>query len=114
MAADKIDFPDVGEMLTNYMKVHRIRETGLSRYIGKNHRFIYENKTKSSLQVKALWEICLGLEHNFFEEIARKLPVSYSVDGVADTSKDDEIIALKRKLEIAEAERDILVKAAAK
>lgn len=105
--------PDIGEMLRVHLKEHRIKQNGLSRYMGKFPLFIYISKKKKTLQTDALWDICHGLEYNFFEDIARALPDAFK-SATTTNLKDTEIAALKAELEKVTIERDLLVKLAGK
>ena len=102
--------PHVGAMLATYVKEHRIHLTGLSRYIGKDKRFAFDTLQKQTIQTASLWQVSYGLQHNFFEDIARQLPQHFTVTTpLPGADKDAEIAALKAEVARLQGEKALLM-----
>lgn len=102
---------NIGALLYDYLKKKRIHKSVLARILTVNDSTLRYYQKKQHFNTGILELLCHGLKHNFFQDIADAFPESYTVTKEPDTSKEEEITALKRQIEILEAEKEILLKA---
>lgn len=102
---------NTGELLKKYFLEHRIRKAALARAINRNKNMVLKYQKQSTIQVAILWEISVALKHNFFADIASKLPPDFTTYALPDNSLQEKIMDLETKLKLTEAERDVLLKA---
>ena len=101
--------PDSGKMLTLYFKQKRTRKSLLSRLMNISLTSLNYYTRQSSIHTNILWNMSLLLKHNFFAEFAAALPVEFSSSVPIDTTKDEKITQLERRIEILEAEKAVLI-----
>lgn len=100
----------VGQLIGAYLNKERIYKSSLARAIGvTDSQILYYQKSKD-LKPSTILKISNALKHNFFADLAAQLPTTYTTDAPKDTSKDEEIAQLKRRIEILEAQVEVLRK----
>ncbi|MCU7618859.1 hypothetical protein NZ698_16890 [Chryseobacterium sp. PBS4-4] len=99
----------IGQVLKAHIDRNKISKSALARYIGKDPGVILHYQKRESLQLSVLWELSLAVKHNFFSDIASKLPTEFSTDVPKDQSKDIRISELEREIEILKAEKNMLL-----
>ena len=100
--------PSVGNLLANYIEKNRIYKSSLARKMNRSDSTILQFTKQQSVQSSILWEISHALKHNFFADLAAQLPADYTTDAPQDTIKDETIAQLKRRIEILEAQVEVL------
>ena len=103
-----------GELLKVYFEAHRTRKSALARKLNRHKSTVLAFQKNSTIQTAVLWEICYALEHNFFEDIASKLPTTFTTNAPVKLDLEEKIIALETELAQTRTERDILLKAIGK
>jgi len=97
-----------GQLLKSYFKSRRIHKSALARNLNRNIGTLLNYQKNSTIQVAILWEISQVLKHNFFDDIACKLPPEFSSDAPVQTLQSERIVELEEELRIVKAERDVL------
>ena len=100
----------IGQILSDYLKKHRIFKSALARSIGVSDAQILYYQKSVDLKPSILLKISHALKHNFFADLAAQLPETYTTDAPQDHTKDEEITQLKRRIEILEAQLEVLRK----
>jgi len=100
---------NTGELLLAYYNRRRIYKTVLSQKTGIDYQTILKHLKSKTIRVDALLKISTVLEHNFLMDIAAQLPKTYTTDAPVDTTAINEIEALKEKIKLLEAEKQILL-----
>ncbi|REG90789.1 hypothetical protein [Flavobacterium aquicola] len=98
-----------GELLSAYCDRERIFKSGLARKTGIGYQSLLKYLKSENISVNTLLKLSEGLEHNFLMDIAVKLPKNYSTDAPTDQTAADKIQALERKIELLEAEKQVLL-----
>jgi plasmid maintenance system antidote protein VapI len=101
---------NTGELLTHYYKNHRTRKNALARHLGRNPATIQEYEKNTTIQTAILWEISMVLKHNFFLDIACKLPSDFSTYAPNNDANELKIADLEAQIKTLTTERDILLK----
>lgn len=83
-----------GVLLTNIIKKKHISNTELGKLIDRIPLSVKKYTVKSTLQTAVLAEICHALQHNFFSDMADKLPQHFS----KNQPETDKILAEKDAL----------------
>ncbi|MES2575234.1 MAG: hypothetical protein V4572_09850 [Bacteroidota bacterium] len=99
----------VGEMLSEYYNRRRIYKSVLARKTGMGYHSILKQRKAKTLRVDILLKISEVLEHNFLMDIAAQLPKHYTTNAPIDTTEANEIEALKEKIKLLEAEKQVLI-----
>ena len=99
----------IGEILTNYYNRKRIYKSALARKTGIDYQSIIKHQKAKTLRIDTLLRISEGLEHNFLMDIAVQLPKTYTTDAPIDATAANEIEALKAKIKLLEAEKQLLL-----
>jgi DNA-binding Xre family transcriptional regulator len=99
----------IGELLTAYYNRKRIYKSVLARKTGMDYQTILKQQKSKTINVDALLKISAVLEHNFLMDIAVQLPKTYTTDAAVDPTTTNEIEALKKKIELLEAEKQLLL-----
>jgi len=107
---------DTGTMLNYYLAKNRVSKSKLGRAINRTGISILRYTENSSIQTGILIDICYALKHNFFQDIADRLPADFTVSKVPEEDKllptwQAEIAELKERIKILEAEKAILLEA---
>jgi hypothetical protein len=100
--------PDVGKMLREYVRVHRIRQSGLSRVMSIRQNTLWKYWKRPSLQLSVLWQMSLALKYNFIADLADKLPADLPRANTPGVNERATIAELEKKLEDVTRERDLL------
>ncbi len=70
--------PDLGKMLTNYIKTNRKYKSGIANWLGIKRSSVQAYLKKPDMKVSTLWRLCHVLNYNFFEEITAQLPPEFT------------------------------------
>jgi len=100
---------NTGELLAEYYNRKRIYKSVLARKTGIGYQTILQQRKEKTLQVDALVKISEVLEHNFFMDIAVQFPKNFTTNAPIDQTTADKIEALERKIELLEAEKQVLI-----
>ncbi len=100
-----------GQLLKTFFKARRIHKNALARKLNRHIGTLVTFQKNSSIQTAILWEISHVLKHNFFADIACRLPVEFTTDAPVHTEQSERIVALEEELKLTKAERDVLLKA---
>jgi hypothetical protein len=98
-----------GELLSAYCTRNRIYKSALARKTGIDYQSLLKYLKSATLRLDVLLKFSEGLEHNFLMDIAVQLPKSYTTDAPIDRTTADKIEALERKIELLEAEKQVLI-----
>lgn len=104
--------PHVGDMIATVFKNRRIRKAALSRMLGVAPSGVTGYVLRSTMQTDTLWKLSHALKHNFFADIASRLPADFASYVTPDTTKDDEIAQLKEEVARLKIEVAVLEKVA--
>ena len=94
--------------------IHKKRavNASMARDLGIRSSSLEQLLRGSDCKVSRLVAISHSLKHNFFADLARSFPEQYTVlnseAASAQTSKDEEILRLKHRIEILEAQVEVL------
>lgn len=100
----------IGERISNVIQAKKASKAALSRALGVYPSSVERRLKLDSVQVSVLAEYAVHLQHNFFADLAARLPTDYTTDAPQDTTKDETIAQLKRRIEILEAQVEVLRK----
>ena len=98
-----------GELLSAYCTRNRIYKSALARKTGIDYQSLIKYLKSKTLRLDILLKLSEGLEHNFLMDIAVQHPKSYTTDAPIDQTTVDKIEALERKIELLEAEKQVLI-----
>ena len=98
-----------GELLSAYCTRKRIFKSGLARKTGIGYQSLLKYLKSETLPLDTLLKLSEGLEHNFLMDIAVQLPKTYTTDVPIDQTTANKIEALERKIELLEAEKQVLL-----
>lgn len=98
----------VGKLLQEYIKENNVSKAALSRALGLNAANFEVRLKQSWFRTDVLWEISHLLQHNFFDEIATKLPKDFPTNKETDKTKDKLIANLELEIKMLKRERDML------
>ncbi|WP_133242654.1 hypothetical protein [Flavobacterium psychrotolerans] len=98
-----------GELFRNYFSKNKISKSALAKKIGMPYSNLLRYTVTRNKPLETMLKICVGLEHNFFQDIAAKLPSHYTTDVPKDTAAIVEIESLKGKIRILESEKELLL-----
>lgn len=98
----------IGKLVSGYIAKNKISKAALSRALNIAPSNLEVRLRKEKMPTDFLLKISQLLKHNFFADIAETLPAAFSTTTI-DTSKDEEIAALKTEMAIIERERNLLL-----
>ncbi|PKB15194.1 helix-turn-helix domain-containing protein [Flavobacterium sp. 5] len=98
-----------GELLTAYCTRKRIYKSALARKTGIDYQSLIKYLKSETLRLDILLKLSEGLSHNFIMDIAVQLPANYTTDAPIDQTAANKIEALERKIELLEAEKQVLI-----
>jgi transcriptional regulator with XRE-family HTH domain len=98
-----------GELLTAYCTRNRIYKSALARKTGIGYQSLIKYLKSETLPLNTLLKLSEGLQHNFLMDIAVQLPKTYTTDAPIDAIATNEIEALKEKIKLLEAEKQLLL-----
>src|SRR5690242_14649918 len=106
---------DTGNILNAFLVKHKIPKSFLGDKIGRNGLGVLAFVRNSSIQTGILIEICHALKHNFFRDIADRLPEDFTKtelkDGRLITEKDQIIALLEEENKVLSIQNDLMKKA---
>jgi hypothetical protein len=98
-----------GEIIKQYINKNKIYKSALARTMNRTSpTSIIQYQKGKTMQATTLLEFSNALKHNFFMDVALLLPASYSSNVKVDTTKDEEIVSLKKRIELLEAQNEVL------
>lgn len=102
-----------GVMLNNMLKEKNVSNPELGKLIGRIPLSVKQYRQKGTLQTAVLAEICHALQHNFFSDMADKLP-QYFTKNQPNTDKiiaeKDALIAqLKEENKVLKIRNEVLI-----
>ncbi|MGL2965635.1 hypothetical protein [Flavobacterium sp. XGLA_31] len=102
-----------GVLLTKVTKEKHISNPELGKLIGRIPLSVKQYKQKGTMQTAVLAEICHALKHNFFSDMADKLPQHFTknqpnTDAILK-EKDDLIAQLQEENRILKIRNEILL-----
>ena len=101
--------PHIGKLFREYVKENRIYQSALARVLGKTQSVLLRYRYRESLQCYLLWELSVGLKHNFFMDVAAQLPDTYSTNAPDPTLElKAQLAAVQKELKTVTRERDLL------
>ncbi len=83
---------NTGKLIDDFITKKRIFKSDLGRDINRNGLSILAYTRNSSVQTGILIDLCHALKHNFFRDIADKLPEDFTI------SQQDKLISEKDQL----------------
>ncbi len=105
---------DTGRMLQNFITKNRYTKAELGRNINRNSISVAQYLQNSSIQTGILIDICYGVNHNFFQDIANKLPESFSINKSSNESsenlKNQLIEQLREENKVLRIQNELLIK----
>ena len=105
------DLIHTGDLLSRYYKDLGTKKSALARDLNRRPETIYKYQKNATIQTAILWEISVALKHNFFKDIACRLPAEFtSYESVAPI-ETDKVVDLEQQILKLTIERDILLKA---
>ena len=99
---EDLPLPPLGKMLKTYFKKNRTRKSSLARIMGKTPDSVMRYQRQSNMFCKTLWQLCLGLNHNFFADLAAQLPPDFT------TNAPDQTLPLQERIAALEEENKLL------
>lgn len=102
-----------GVMLNTYLKAKHISNPVLGKLIGRIPLSVKQYRQKSTMQTAVLAEICHATKHNFFSDMADKLPQDFTrnqpnADKIL-AEKDALIAQLQEENKVLKIQNDLLV-----
>ncbi len=92
---------DTGKLLHDFIEKNKITKATLGNDIKRNGLAILRYTRNCSIQTGILIDICYALEHNFFKDIADKLPENFT-----KTKPDDLTAIIEKDLLIAQLQEE--------
>ena len=89
--------PDSGKMLTDYFSNHSVILSKLAKQLKWETSSLRRYLNTDTMQIKALWDLSIALNHNFIAEQAAKLPVEFISDK--EKALQSQIDDLQKQLE---------------
>ena len=105
----KISF-NTGQILFDYLERNNIYRIGLAKKMGIDVQQIFYAVKKKSMDSQKLTDFSHALEHNFFMDMAAKMPEAYTSNSGIFKKKNEEIAALKERVKELEAENAVLLR----
>lgn len=75
MQQNDTEMPHIGAIIANFLEIRAITRTECAQKMGVTPSQISKYLQRYSLPAETLWKFCLRLEHNFFADLQRSLPV---------------------------------------
>ncbi|WP_410004748.1 hypothetical protein [Aequorivita nionensis] len=99
---EDLPLPPLGKLLKTYFKKNRTRKSSLARIMGKTPDSVMRYQRQDNLYCKTLWQLSLGLNHNFFMDLAAQLPPNFT------TNAPDPTLPLQERIAALEEENKLL------
>lgn len=100
--------PNMGKLLKQVMDKRRISSASLARQMNKNRSGVYKYDKRASLQLRVVWQLCRVLKHNFFADLAARLPTDYATNLPPGASAMDQIAKLQAENRDLKLQLDLL------
>jgi len=91
--------PHAGQLVARVFKARKISKAFLSRLLGVRPSVIIGYTQSESMRVSTLWHLSQALRHNFFADIAARLPSDFATNVSPDTRDADRIAELEKEVE---------------
>ena len=98
----EVPMPSLGVWLKHYFKKNRTRKNSLAKIMGKSDNSIMRYQNQDNLSCSILWELSLGLNHNFFQDLAAQLPPEFT------TNAPDPTLPCQERIAVLEEENKLL------
>ncbi|AFL81779.1 hypothetical protein Aeqsu_2319 [Aequorivita sublithincola DSM 14238] len=98
----EVPMPPLGAMLKAYFKQNRTRKGSLAKVMGKSSNSVMRYQRQNNFSCSILWELSLGLNHNFFADLAAQLPQDFT------TKAPDPTLPLQERLAELEEQNKLL------
>jgi DNA-binding Xre family transcriptional regulator len=95
-----------GVLLNKFMKEKHISNQELAKKIGRIPLSVSQYRKKDTMQTAVLAEICHALQHNFFSDMADKLPLHFTTN---EPKKDALIQQLQEENKVLKIQNDLLL-----
>jgi|MesohylFT_1024984.scaffolds.fasta_scaffold62439_2 hypothetical protein len=102
--------PSTGKLLVSYFDRKRINRAALSRKLNLSIGSVLNYQKNDTIQSALLWDISVALNHNFFMDLAVKMPKEFTTEADLYTEKNKKIAELEQEILILKVERDLLLK----
>jgi DNA-binding Xre family transcriptional regulator len=105
---------DTGKIIGDYIQKNKISKTELGREIDRKGISILNYTRNISIQTGILLEICFAVKHNFFSDIASRLPDDFTKSDPKDQGiifeKDTLIAQLQEENKVLKIQNELLMK----
>jgi len=98
---------NVGEMIARHISENNISKAALARALKLDASGIEYRVKRKDCPASFLLVVSHELKHNFFADIARELPDTYT-GGEKASGKEEEIASLKQEIEFLKREKELL------
>lgn len=102
--------PSTGKILSTYFEENRTRRAALARILNLNISSILEYQKNDTIQTAILWDLSSALKHNFFMDMAMKMPKEFTTNEDIFLEKNEQIAQLEQEIIILKTEKEILLK----
>lgn len=92
-------YPSLGPLIKSVFQKRRIRKSALSRVLGVTPAMITKMQNAETMTTDRLWYLSMALRHNFFTDIASKLPADFATNAPRDTTAEERIAELEKEVE---------------
>ena len=99
---------NVGQLLQRVIQEKKLVKSLVARKTQRKPTGFQQFIKQKSTQASILWELCHAMRHNLFADLAQELPKEFTRLHPEDTSKDEEIARLRHRIEILEAQLEVL------
>ena len=101
----------VGQLIKTYIDTKRIAKSAVARKIGKADNDMLRYQKSVSLKSEVLLMLSHALQHNFFADIAARLPAHYTTDAPVEAFNIHRITELELQVKLLQAEKAVLLEA---
>ena len=101
---------DMGQVIKQVIKQKGLAKSLIARKMRRKDSSILQFTKQKTMQVSIVQEFCYAMKHNLFADLAHELPKEFTCLHPQDTTKDEEITQLKRRIELLEAQVEVLRK----
>jgi hypothetical protein len=96
----------IGSMIKGFIDKRLLQRTAVAKKLDFYNTAIYGYEKRKSIHTDTLLNFCDAVQHNFFMDIALKLPKTYTQNEFSD--KDLEIENLKKQIEKLQNQNDLM------
>src|SRR5690606_22016393 len=97
----EMSIPALLPLIQTFFNQRRTRKGALAKVIGKSDNSIMRYQKQDNFSCSILWELSLGLNHNFFADLAAQLPPAFT------TNAPDPTLPLQEHLAALEEENKL-------